>query len=61
MREARDLASRLAAEAKDSMNLFFTPVRVIVSEFARAVQQVQHEQSETKSSDKASSKIGAHG
>jgi|GraSoi_2013_60cm_1033757.scaffolds.fasta_scaffold98602_2 hypothetical protein len=39
MSEAKDLANKLVAEVKDSAHLFFTPVRVIVTEFNRAVHQ----------------------
>ncbi|MGC2811304.1 MAG: hypothetical protein WA303_13115 [Bradyrhizobium sp.] len=33
----KDFAARLAAEAVDSANLFFRPVRVIVKEFSKAI------------------------
>ena len=33
----KDLAVKLAAEAVDFANLFFTPVRVIVKEFSKAI------------------------
>ncbi len=39
MSEAKNLANKLVAEVKDSAHLFFTPVRVIVTEFTRAVHQ----------------------
>jgi hypothetical protein len=34
---SKDLAVKLAAEAVDSAHLFFTPVRVIVKEFSKAI------------------------
>jgi hypothetical protein len=39
----KDLAARLAAEAADSAQLFFSPVRAIVDEFARAIGHTQSE------------------
>ena len=39
MSEAKDLANKLVEEVKDSAHLFFTPVRVIVNEFSKAVHQ----------------------
>jgi hypothetical protein len=43
MSEAKDIANKVVAEVKDSAHLFFTPVRVIVSEFTKAVQQPPHD------------------
>jgi hypothetical protein len=37
MQDKKEIASRLAAEAADSAQLFFSPVRAIVNEFAKAV------------------------
>jgi hypothetical protein len=39
MSDAKDLAGKIVAEMKDSAHLFFTPVRVIVTEFSRAVNE----------------------
>lgn len=39
MSDTKDFANKLVAEVKDSAHLFFTPVRVIVNEFSRAVHQ----------------------
>jgi hypothetical protein len=38
MSEAKEIANKVVAEVKDSAHLFFTPVRVIVSEFNKGVQ-----------------------
>ena len=40
---AKEIASKVVVEVKDSARLFFTPVRVIVSEFSKAVQQPSHD------------------
>jgi hypothetical protein len=45
MSDAREIASKIVEEVKDSAHLFFTPVRVIVNEFNRAVHQQQPHQS----------------
>lgn len=37
MQDKKEIASRLAAEAADSAQLFFSPVRAIVNEFAKAI------------------------
>jgi hypothetical protein len=39
MSDAKEIASKLVTEVKDSAHLFFTPVRVIVTEFSKAVHQ----------------------
>jgi hypothetical protein len=37
MQDKKEIASRLAAEAADSAQLFFSPVRAIVNEFTKAI------------------------
>ena len=50
MSEAREIANKVVAEMKDSAHLFFTPVRVIVSEFSKAIHQPSRDlESEGKS------------
>ena len=55
----KDLAVKLAAEAVDSANLFFTPVRVIVKEFSKAIGygQLHRESSEH---EKPVDNVGTH-
>jgi hypothetical protein len=48
MSDAKYIAEKIVAEVKDSAHLFFTPVRVIVNEFTRAVQQPSHHEAEPK-------------
>lgn len=45
MSETKDITSKVVAEVKDSAHLFFTPVRVIVNEFNKAVQQPSRDSS----------------
>jgi hypothetical protein len=45
MSEAKVIANKVVAEVKDSAHLFFTPVRVIVNEFNKAIQQPSRDSS----------------
>lgn len=57
MQDKKELAARLAAEAADSAHLFFSPVRAIVNEFAKAVgysvEQEKTPPSDPKKADRA--------
>jgi hypothetical protein len=57
MQDKKELAARLASEAADSAHLFFSPVRAIVNEFAKAVgysvEQQKTPPSESKKSERA--------
>ncbi len=46
---AKELANKLVEEVKDSAHLFFTPVRVIVNEFSKAVHQPPRDSDDQKS------------
>lgn len=48
MSDAKYIAEKIVAEVKDSAHLFFTPVRVIVNEFTRAVHEPSRSDSEPK-------------
>jgi hypothetical protein len=47
MQGKNEIAARLAAEAADSAQLFFSPVVAIVNEFAKAVGYPQHDHAPT--------------
>jgi hypothetical protein len=49
MSEAKVIADKVVAEVKDSAHLFFTPVRVIVNEFTKAVHQPSRDSESQKS------------
>ena len=55
----KDLAVKLAAEAMDSANLFFTPVRAIVKEFSKAI-GYGHPRRENSEHEKPVDKVGTH-
>lgn len=59
MSEAKDIANKVVAEVKDSAHLFFTPVRVIVNEFTKAVQQPSRDSdSESQKSHQGPARAG---
>jgi hypothetical protein len=49
MSEAKVIADKVVAEVKDSAHLFFTPVRVFVNEFTKAVHQPSRDSESQKS------------
>jgi hypothetical protein len=55
----KDLAVKLAAEAVDSANLFFAPVRVIMKEFSKAIGHGQLHR-ESSEHEKPADNVGTH-